>query len=137
MTKTDAFSNVVDGHETLAYINDKGKFQMYNKHLFDQYCADNKGKRLKMTLEVVDSDDKSKMMAYYMVEVVPKIKKGFFDKGNYCTDKGVKIELRERSPFKNLDSTQRMYLHIQWCIMFAAQEFNIIINDPMDHNNNK
>lgn len=129
-------------------INDNGQVIMYMDNL-NEFFAMHKGRRVFVKFTVAERGTSSALRGYYFACVVPTMKSAMWEAGERLTDKDTEEMLRRWSPIMqeqtaNDDtgeyttrlrgiselSNVELIEHIEFIKQFAAENYNVYIEDP-------
>lgn len=115
--------------------NENGKLMIATKGAFDQFFKDNPGSSFTYKIVKVSHDSRKRLFAYYFAEVIPKIIKGFYEHGEILTKKEAVSTMLSISVIDKEDIYECNFFelkrHIQECIIFAAENLHIVIEEPI------
>lgn len=133
-------------YSSLGAINKKGELMIYNKHLEQEFLAQNKSRTVRIDLSVIDRNPNSRSNAYYWAVIVQAFIKGFRETGLDLDVIQAHRGIRKLCPHMRLhDEKSKLYLRslddedwttqdwgvfIRQAIQAAAEHLNIVINDP-------
>ena len=112
-----------------------GSLMISTKEAFDQFFRDNPNSSF--TYKIVKNSNKSrkKLFAYYYAEVIPKIMKGYYNFGDAITESEAISNMLRVSTIEKDNINDFNYFelqrHIQECIIFASQNLDIVIDEPI------
>lgn len=128
-------------------IDDNGKLAMYMGEL-NEFLAKWKGARVIATFKVVPKGTSEALKSYYFKVVVPSVRRKMWELGTRMTYAQIEIFLKENSPImldevvdvngissvklRDISSLSVIELseHIDTIKQFAAENFNLYIEDP-------
>ncbi len=98
-------------------------------------CAQFKGRRIVVTIEVLAGDCTENQKAYYFGYVVPTVQDAMRELGERRNSRQVDLLLRTSYPEwtgKSIDQFDRREMSdfLQWVQQYAAENLNVYIDDP-------
>lgn len=125
---------------------------MFNRHDFLNFCKAHKSKRFSIEVRVLQPNKSKGLRGYYFAEVVPKMRLCLKQSGYNLTLDQTHDFIKQFSPvmndeieidgvlyprsrsFKDPDFTDEMFReYIADLQRLAAEEFSVIINDPISN----
>lgn len=117
--------------------DNKGELFMYGRDAFYDYFRQNPDAQFTFKIEKVSRNTTDRIIAYWNVEVLPKLIAGFRDTGDNHNKKSVAQEMKKYCPTFNEEDKEfeelnyfKMCRVVDECIIFAAENLEIVIENP-------
>ena len=134
-------------YEGYCKTDSKGHLYIYNRGMFEDFFRENPSSDFILTVKGVSKEPSNRLFAFYHSEVLPKLIEGFRNLGENHNKGTVAEEMKKHSPvmwhfelidgrmeaeardFEQLNYFERKR-HIDECIIFAATNLDIEIEEP-------
>lgn len=124
-------------HEGAFKTDNKGELHMYGRDAFFGFFKENPSSQFTFKVEKISDNKSDRIDAYFHAEVLPKLILGFRWTGEAHTINSIKEEIKKYSPVMEEEKEWEdlNYFEKRRCIdeiiMFAAQELEIVIDNPL------
>lgn len=113
----------------------KGKLELYNKGLLNDFCGKNPDKKIIITVKVEESGSKNAMLSYYHSKIIPEWKQHLFEKGIVKNISEVDILLRGLTPItknKTLSELTKdeLIMFLDFVKIRSLEDVSLFIEDP-------
>lgn len=110
-------------------------YYLYSQDQLSYFIEKNKGRKMLITFEIQDEDDRKRQLRYYFAKIVPEWQKELFNNGVVKSIKDVDFSIRKLSPI--IDDRSLSELSYDELIQFldhvrsvSIEDINLILDDP-------